>query len=1637
MVIDSFITHQIIILMRKVFLLLAFLGLGFWGLGQTTICNITFESSGGYSTSVAEFTDGSYNFFTRTNGSNIGSNYFVSNIQGSYYFAGEDIDEGASLPVSLTIDDVNISGYSSLQLKVYLAEDDDGSNQDWDGTDYVHFDYDIDNTGSFSNLLWVEGANSSNTEPKIDTDFNGQGDGTAITSTFAQFTANITGTGSLLDIKITFNLDSGDEDIAIDNIEIVGISSGPDDPDILTATTQSTTEILAEWLKNSSSDNVMLAWSSDGVFGTPVNGTTYSASDVISGGGTVLYNGASTSYSHTGLTPGTTYYYKAWSVDGSTDYSTGITDDATTFEPTITLSPTSLTGFSYTVDAGPSAEQTFTAEGSHLSANISIIPPSDYEISTATGGSFVATNPVILTQSSGTVGSTTIYVRLKEGLSVGSYNSEDITASSTDATNKTVSCSGTVNPIDDPSTFTATTASTSQIDLAWTQNGNGDNVMIAWNSSNTFGNPTGSYVVGNTITGGGTVIVNGSGTSYSHTGLTAGTHYYYKAWSRDASNNYSTGLTADAATLSNPITSFPWTEDFEHSGSAPVGWTQEYVSAAVDWIYMAGGLDGNPASAHGGSYNATFYSENYNSDETKLVTVPLDLSGLTAPILSFWHTQADYGGDIDELKVYYKTSASGSWTLIPGQTYTSSIASWTEESAIALPNPSAEYYIAFDALSGYGYGVCIDDISVKEAPVPPPTSLNIDYTASDKMELTWTAPSGTYDKVLVFGRSGAAVDHNPSGAGTSYNDANAAWGSAGAYDNSVLLYAGTGTTVTVTGLTDGTDYYYKAYAYDDSNWSDGTSDINDIAEVQGTSGFAAAAGNTQAGLSWTNYTGAQGTWWDEVLVLAHEGSAVDASPSGDGTSYTANAAFGSGTQVGTGNYVVYQGTGTSETITALTNGTTYYFRIFGRYGSDWTDIDEWESASCMPSSLFEPTPGDLVINEVNDHATTGAEFTEIYNTTANEINLVKVDLDYYNNGSSSATTTKHLTGTIAANSYIVIARDEDVFNTEFGFYPDFEYADMFNNGDNDGMLIRHDDNGIIDQFNDVPNATGNWGGGNLLCRFDYDSDGSDLDADWDNSGHNYTGTPKAKNELTWQTSGTSDWSTASNWHNGDLPSKAVSVVIPSGGTQPLAEGTTSSPLQCYDLSINSGAILTIKAGGCLTVNSTLTNNAGNTGLVLKSDATGPSSLIHNTNGVAATMESYFADLLDAWYLVSPPMSDAVAGVFMGEHLDYWNEPTGHWVSIVDENTHLNTGQGYSVEKAVGNTNTYTGTLNNGDVTISGLSRSSGTTYAGWNLVGNPYPSVLSVDDMSFTDIGAAVSVWPHTGSNSSSYISYSKGSGGASEARYIQPGQGFMVQVSSGSTSADLTFTNAMRTHTGLALFDKSAKEPNNNQESLKIMIQGEETTKDETYIGFREGASINFDPYYDVHKLFGAAANPHIFSYINIEEGEKAAIQSFPQPAEGDVVHLGTRIGVTGEYELRFSGLSTFAADQAFLLLDKKMNKLYEIRADSVITFSYENGDSENRFDLIFDMTTDINNDALITQDFNVFICQDRLYLSDEKMFGKNAILQVYDLLGQKLIERRIAGDNRGILLHLSSSYYVLRIQSNHRLYSKKFFIP
>jgi len=161
--------------------------------------------------------------------------------------------------------------------------------------------------------------------------------------------------------------------------------------------------------------------------------------------GSALANGSTVTESFATLL--TTSRYVKWIYSSKTNGNIGIGAINLTsgINPSLSVSTSALTGFSYLIGHGPSVEQSFTISGSALTNDIILTPSAGYEISTGTGVSFIAMNPVTLSQISGAVGNTTIYTRLKQGLAAGSY-SENISISTVGTNPVSVACSGTVTP---------------------------------------------------------------------------------------------------------------------------------------------------------------------------------------------------------------------------------------------------------------------------------------------------------------------------------------------------------------------------------------------------------------------------------------------------------------------------------------------------------------------------------------------------------------------------------------------------------------------------------------------------------------------------------------------------------------------------------------------------------------------------------------------------------------------------------------------------------------------------------------------------------------------------------------------------------------------------------------------------------------------------------------------------------------------------------------------------------------------------------------------------------------------------------------------------------------------------------------
>lgn len=109
----------------------------------------------------------------------------------------------------------------------------------------------------------------------------------------------------------------------------------------------------------------------------------------------------------------------------------------------LNAAPSPLSGFTYIVGNGPSLNQNFVLSGSNLAVNsaITITAPTDYEVSLTTVSTDFGPTATIANAAGGTLGNTNIYVRLKAGLGVNTYNNETVAVTgggTATATNVTV-----------------------------------------------------------------------------------------------------------------------------------------------------------------------------------------------------------------------------------------------------------------------------------------------------------------------------------------------------------------------------------------------------------------------------------------------------------------------------------------------------------------------------------------------------------------------------------------------------------------------------------------------------------------------------------------------------------------------------------------------------------------------------------------------------------------------------------------------------------------------------------------------------------------------------------------------------------------------------------------------------------------------------------------------------------------------------------------------------------------------------------------------------------------------------------------------------------------------------------------------
>jgi len=370
--------------------------------------------------------------------------------------------------------------------------------------------------------------------------------------------------------------------------------------------------------------------------------------------------------------------------------------------------------------------------------------------------------------------------------------------------------------------------------------------------------------------------------------------------------------------------------------------------------------------------------------------------------------------------------------------------------------------------------------------------------------------------------------------------------------------------------------------------------------------------------------------------------------------------------------------------------------------------------------------------------------------------------------------------------------------------------------------------------------------------------------------------------------------------------------------------------------------------------------------------------------------------------------------------------------------------------------TFTGVPNNGVIDIPIGFNDDGFSYSDYNLIGNPYPSPINIDDFiqssSNNEMDGTIWIWTHNTAISNGttgeflgedYATYNltgglsavspsvSGTQNTTPTNNIASGQGFFVKTTNAGT---LSFQNAMRSNSPIAQFYRAPDTKNvSSQEKDRVWLNVESNTGgafSQILIGFFENATDGYDRGYDGTKL-GAS---WIDFYSKIDT-LNYAVQGLSKFHTDKKVQLGfdTYISEPLTYKITISNTEGILKDNNIYLIDHELNITHDLKlADYEFDVNGE-GYYPDRFTLQFKNAT-LNIDDVIEDNHFVVTNEDDTLLMSANSIITN--LKIYDLMGRILIDKNPNSVEFSINNHAIKTGSVLVVNAileNNQSISKK----
>jgi hypothetical protein len=500
-----------------------------------------------------------------------------------------------------------------------------------------------------------------------------------------------------------------------------------------------------------------------------------------------------------------------------------------------------------------------------------------------------------------------------------------------------------------------------------------------------------------------------------------------------------------------------------------------------------------------------------------------------------------------------------------------------------------------------------------------------------------------------------------------------------------------------------------------------------------------------------------------------------------------------------------------------------------------------------------------------------------------------------------------------------------------------------------------------------------------------------------------------------------DPTVSTNWLGGLVPGSTNDVTI-SGGTLVLNQNATYN-----SITVNPTAKLTLNNTKSLTLSN----------LLLKSDSTGTATFVDKNatpTAISGTVQQYLPATDRNWYVSSPIASATNGNLNTGANVVEYNEQLGTWPTVSGS---LASMKGYVSTAGSAGTGTlsFSGNLNSGSKSIS-LSR-KGSTSAGFNLVGNPYPSYLMWTQALANSANCLPTIWYRTKSAGVYSFQTYNASGDigvpSSTTGYIPPMQAFWVNTSvDGST---LTVDNSMRSHgDGSSNLLKAPSASKTEGQLVRLQVS-DGSNNDETLIYFNPNADNGFDKY-DSPKMSVNNANiPEIFTTVG---NEKLVINGMKTIPENIEIPLGLTAVNSGSLKITATQISNFVSGTQIVLIDKVTGNSQDLSNGS--EYIFDNSMPEvGRFSLMFKVPsvyTALESENGDNSMISIFKNANNQIVINCEDLGKETTVSVYNAMGQMLVDNRLTERITIIDRNLKSGVYFVKVTNKGRKITNRIII-